>query len=103
MPRTADEAFSSTASSETQSTLRSVIERLDALLDARDAAVRRAMTDYTAHGVDERYRDAEDRWFRASGQLRETLARLHGALVAADSTARDALAGARATVSTVVA
>lgn len=103
MPRTADEAYSLSASSQTQSTLRGVIDRLDAVLDARDAAVRRAMSDYTAHGVDERYRDAEDRWFRAPGQLRETIARLRGALVTADSTARDALAGARAAVSAVVA
>lgn len=103
MPRTADEAYSLSASSETQSTLRDVIDRLDAVLDARDAAVRRAMSDYTAHGVDERYRDAEDRWFRASEQLRETIARLRGALVAADSTARDALSSAWATVSAVVA
>jgi len=103
MPRTADEAFSLSASSQTQSTLRGVIDRLDAVLDARDAAVRRAMTDYSARGVDDRYRDAEERWFRASRQLRETIARLRGALVAADSTARDALAGARATVKAVVA
>lgn len=99
MPRTADEAFSLSASSETQATLRSVLDRLDAVLDARDSAVQHALSDYTAHGVDDRYRDAEARWFRASAQLRASTAGLRGSLVTADSAARDALASARAAVS----
>lgn len=101
MPPPADEAYSLGASAAAQSTLRSATARLDALLDARDAAVREALSDYAAYGVDDLYRDAEQRWFRASGHLRETISSLRGALAASDSTARDALARARADVSAV--
>lgn len=101
MPPPDDEAYSLGASAAAQSTLRSAITRLDAVLDARDAAVREALSDYAAHGVDTLYRDAEHRWSRASGQLRETISSLRDALSTSDATARDALARARAEVSVV--
>ena len=101
MPPPADEAYSLGASGTAQATLCSAIARLDAVLDARDAAVRAALSDYSAHGVDDLYRDAEQRWFRASGSLRETISGLRGALAASDRTARDALARARTDVSAV--
>lgn len=98
MPRTVDEAFSLSASAETQTTLYRVLGRLDSMLDARDSAVRDAMTDFAARGVDEQYRACEDRWFRASSDLREMVSGLRSALGSADTTARDALARARTVV-----
>jgi uncharacterized protein YukE len=94
-------SYDTGASQETQGNLQSVIARLEALIGQRDADVKRAMADFQADGVSDRYHDKERRWNAAATEVRSIIALVRGTLEQNDGTAQSTLAQARSAVDAI--
>lgn len=93
-------SFDTGVSGAVQGDLAGIIGRLEALIAQRDAQVAAAMADFRADGVSEEYHVVEQRWKRASTEVRgiidlvkTTMARNDDTATAAQSRARAAVAG----------
>ena len=93
--------YDSGASSEAQMNFNRVAQRLESLMDARDAEVRSAMSDYQADGVSEEYRGKEARWNAAAGGVREVIRMIRQSLESSDEVAQQAATRAKNAVSAI--
>ncbi len=91
-------SFDMSTSAEAQGNLQSVIARLEALINDRDAAVKAAMADFQADGVADQYHDKEVRWNSAAGEVRSIITLIRTTLQQNDDTAQTTLSRARAAV-----
>ena len=85
-------------SSEAQGNLQTVVGRLEALINDRDAAVKSAMADFQADGVADQYHDKEVRWNTAASEVRSIITLIRTTLQQNDDTAQTTLSRARAAV-----
>lgn len=91
-------SFDTSTSAEAQGNLQSVVARLEALINDRDAAVKAAMADFMADGVADQYHDKEVRWNSAAGEVRSIISLIRTTLQQNDETASTTLSRARAAV-----
>ncbi|MGY4954857.1 pore-forming ESAT-6 family protein [Streptomyces nigrescens] len=94
-------SYDSGASAEAQGNIQTVIGRLEQVIAARDAQVKAAMADFAADGVAEEYHGKEQRWNRASHEVRSIIQLLKTTLEKNDSTAHQTLARAKAAVDSI--
>lgn len=94
-------AFDIAASGEAQSNFNTIADRLESLMDQRDADVKAAMSNYQADGVSEEYAAKEAEWNRVAGEVRSTIRTLRSALERNDESARSALSKAKAAVDAI--
>ncbi|MFE1171717.1 pore-forming ESAT-6 family protein [Streptomyces sp. NPDC058773] len=94
-------SYDSGASAEAQGNIQAVIGRLEQVIAARDAQVKAAMADFAADGVAEEYHGKEQRWNRASQEVRSIIQLLKTTLERNDSTAHQTLARAKAAVDNI--
>lgn len=81
-----------------QANFEAVAQRLESLLDRRDADVKAAMADYIADGVSEEYAGLEQQWKSAGDQVRMVISEIRKSLAENDDVARRALSAARAAI-----
>ena len=99
MPNQMDRrSFDLGASGDAQEQFNTVANRLETLIDQRDADVRTAMADYSAEGVSEQYAGKELRWHTVATQVRSIIATLRASLGQNDDSARQAMQKAQAAV-----
>ncbi|MEU7179931.1 MULTISPECIES: pore-forming ESAT-6 family protein [Streptomyces] len=94
-------SYDSGASAEAQGNIQAVIGRLEQVIAARDAQVKAAMADFAADGVAEEYHGKEQRWNRASQEVRSIIQLLKTTLEKNDATAHQTLARAKAAVDNI--
>ncbi|MGW7022605.1 pore-forming ESAT-6 family protein [Streptomyces decoyicus] len=94
-------SYDSGASAEAQGNIQAVIARLEQVIAARDAQVKAAMSDFAADGVAEEYHGKEQRWNRASQEVRSIIQLLKTTLEKNDGTAHQTLARAKAAVDNI--
>jgi hypothetical protein len=94
-------SYDTGASGETQGNLQAIVANLETLIADRDAAVKAAMADFQADGVDGQYRDKEVRWNAAAGEVRSIIALVRSTLEKNDQTAGQTLSRARAAVEAI--
>jgi hypothetical protein len=94
-------SYDTGASGEAQANLATVVARLEALLNRRDADVKAAMADFQADGVSDAYHGKEVRWHRAGGEVRQIIALVKTTLERNDGTAHETLARAKAAVDSI--
>ncbi|MFJ3952897.1 pore-forming ESAT-6 family protein [Streptomyces sp. Je 1-4] len=94
-------SYDSGASAEAQGNIQAVIGRLEQVIAARDAQVKAAMADFAADGVAEEYHGKEQRWNRASQEVRSIIQLLKTTLEKNDSTAHQTLTRAKAAVDNI--
>ncbi|WP_411133191.1 pore-forming ESAT-6 family protein [Streptomyces sp. C10] len=94
-------SYDSGASAEAQGNIQAVIGRLEQVIAARDAQVKAAMADFAADGVAEEYHGKEQRWNRASQEVRSIIQLLKTTLEKNDGTAHQTLARAKAAVDNI--
>ncbi|ATZ26042.1 pore-forming ESAT-6 family protein [Streptomyces lavendulae] len=86
------------ASVEVQGGLGGIIGQLERVLGEREAAVKAAMSEFTADGVSDEYHGKELRWHKAANEVRDIIRLVRGTLEQNDSTAQATLAKAKAAV-----
>jgi uncharacterized protein YukE len=91
-------SFDIAASGDAQAQFNSVAAELEALMDARDADVKAAMSNYQADGASEEYHAKELQWNAAAGDVRNIISTLRTALEQNDESARNALTRAKGAV-----
>ncbi|WP_432141884.1 pore-forming ESAT-6 family protein [Streptomyces sp. bgisy084] len=94
-------SYDSGASAEAQGNIQAVIARLEQVIAERDAQVKAAMSDFAADGVAEEYHGKEQRWNRASQEVRSIIQLLKTTLEKNDGTAHQTLARAKAAVDNI--
>jgi len=94
-------SFDMATSAEAQGNLQSVVARLEALINDRDAAVKAAMADFLADGVADQYHDKEVRWNSAANEVRSIITLVRTTLQRNDETAQTTLSRARAAVDAI--
>lgn len=94
-------AFDLGASAEAQTNFNTVADRLEALMDQRDADVKAAMSNYQADGVSEEYAAKEAEWNRVAGEVRTIIRTLRAALGRNDEAATAALQKAKSAVDAI--
>jgi hypothetical protein len=94
-------SYDTTASADVQGTLQSVIGRLEQVIGERDRQVKAAMADFTADGVADEYHGKEQRWNRASQEVRNIIQLVKTTLEKNDATAQSTLARAKAAVDNI--
>jgi hypothetical protein len=94
-------SFDMATSAEAQGNLQSVVARLEALINDRDAAVKAAMADFLADGVADQYHDKEVRWNSAASEVRSIITLVRSTLQRNDETAQSTLSRARAAVEAI--
>ena len=94
-------SFDMATSAEAQGNLQSVVARLEALINDRDAAVKAAMADFLADGVADQYHDKEVRWNSAASEVRSIITLVRTTLQRNDETAQSTLSRARAAVDAI--
>lgn len=93
--------FDIPASQAAQDHFHAVANRLESLLDQRDADVAMAMADYQADGVSDEFLGKEQRWRRAGGQTRSIIQTLRESLGSNDESAATALQRAGTAVANI--
>lgn len=93
--------FEIAASQTVQDSFNTIAQRLESLIDQRDADVKAAMADYLADGVSEDYAGKEARWNRVATEVRTIIRTLRASLEKNDATAQDTLKKARAAVDAI--
>lgn len=83
-------SFDTGVSGSVQGDIGTLVGRLEQLMSQRQAQVTRAMADFTADGVSEEYHGVEQRWQRASGEVRSIIALVKQTLALNDETATSA-------------
>ncbi|MCA6095442.1 pore-forming ESAT-6 family protein [Streptomyces cinnamoneus] len=94
-------SYDTGASTEVQGSLQGIIGRLETLLTERDGAVKAAMADFKADGVDEQYHGVEMRWNKAATEVRQIITLLRSTMEKNDGTAKSTLAKAKAAVDAI--
>jgi uncharacterized protein YukE len=89
------------ASVEVQGGLAGIIGQLERVLGDRDAAVKAAMSEFTADGVSDEYHGKEVRWNRAANEVRDIIRLVRTTLEQNDTTAQATLAKAKAAVDNI--
>ncbi|NYG36607.1 pore-forming ESAT-6 family protein [Janibacter alkaliphilus] len=80
-------SYDTGVSGEVQGDIGRIVGRLESLMSTRDSQVATAMADFQADGVSEEYRHVEDRWSKASGEVRSIIALVKDTLSLNDETA----------------
>lgn len=101
MPTTDRISFDTSISATVQSDITTLIGRLESLIATRDAQVAAAMSDFQADGVSEDYYTVEQRWRRASDEVRAIIALVRQLLSNNDETATFAQSRARTAVTNI--
>ncbi|GHB10513.1 pore-forming ESAT-6 family protein [Streptomyces thermoviolaceus] len=94
-------SYDTTASADVQGALQSVIGRLEQVIGERDRQVKAAMADFMADGVADEYHGKEQRWNRASQEVRNIIQLVKTTLEKNDATAQSTLARAKAAVDNI--
>lgn len=94
-------SFDTGVSASVQSDITHLIGRLESLMATRDAQVSAAMSDFQADGVSEDYHVVEQRWRRASDEVRAIITLVRTLLSNNDETAMAAQGRARLAVSNI--
>ena len=89
------------ASQNAQENFNRVAQRLETLIEQRNADVQAAMSDYQADGVSEEYAAKELRWKNAAASVREIIATLRKSLEQSDQVAASTLQRAKAAVENI--
>jgi uncharacterized protein YukE len=89
------------ASADAQSNIQSVIGRLEEVIGQRDRQVKAAMADFTADGVADEYHGKEQRWNKASQEVKSIIHLLKTTLEKNDGTAQSTLQRAKAAVDSI--
>ncbi|MET9116417.1 pore-forming ESAT-6 family protein [Streptomyces longwoodensis] len=89
------------ASTDAQGNIQSVIARLEEVIGQRDRQVKAAMADFTADGVADEYHGKEQRWNRASTEVKNIIGLLKSTLEQNDGTAQSTLAKAKSAVDNI--
>lgn len=102
MPNQMDRrSFDIAASGSAQENFATAANRLETLIDQRDADVRTAMADYEAEGVSDQYAAKELRWRTVATEVRTIISTLRGSLGQNDESARQAMQRAQAAVDAI--
>jgi uncharacterized protein YukE len=94
-------SFDIAASGSSQELFNTSANRLETLIDQRDADVRRAMADYEAEGVSDSYAGKELRWHTVAGEVRTIISTLRASLGQNDESARQAMQRAQSAVDSI--
>ncbi|MGC1208803.1 MAG: pore-forming ESAT-6 family protein [Ornithinimicrobium sp.] len=94
-------SFDTGVSASVQADITNLIGRLESLMATRDAQVVAAMSDFQADGVSEDYHMVEQRWRRASDEVRAIIGLVRTLLSNNDETAMAAQGRARLAVSNI--
>ncbi|GAA3304117.1 pore-forming ESAT-6 family protein [Streptomyces cinereospinus] len=94
-------SYDTGASTDAQANIQAVIARLEEVIGQRDRQVKAAMADFTADGVADEYHGKEQRWNRASQEVRNIVQLLKTTLEKNDSTAQSTLQRAKAAVDNI--
>jgi hypothetical protein len=94
-------SYDTAASQEAQGNLHTVIARLEALINQRDADVKQAMSDFAADGVSDQYHGKELRWNTAAGEVRSIIGLVRTTLEQNDGTAQTTLSRAKGAVDAI--
>lgn len=94
-------SFDIGASGNAQDLFNTSAQRLESLIDQRDADVRTAMADYEAEGVSDSYAGKELRWHTVADEVRTIITTLRSALGQNDDTARQGMQRAQAAVDAI--
>ncbi len=95
-------SYDTGASGEVQGGLASVVAQLEMVINSRDRAVKRAMADFKADGVDDQYHGVEMRWNRAASEVRAIIGLVRSTLEKNDQTAHTALTKAKNAVDSIM-
>lgn len=90
MPTSDRISFNTDVSQSVQGDLGGIIGRLEGLIAQRDQQVAAAMSDFQADGVSEEYRHVEQRWDRASKEVRAIIDLVKNTMSRNDETATGA-------------
>ena len=101
MPTTDRISFDTGVSATVQSDITTLIGRLETVIATRDTHVATAMSDFQADGVSEEYHTVEQRWRRASDEVRAIIALVRQLLANNDETASSAQVRARTAVANI--
>ncbi|CAN5609354.1 hypothetical protein BH23ACT6_BH23ACT6_11030 [soil metagenome] len=101
MPSTDRISFDTGISASVQADITSIIGRLESLMGTRDAQVAAAMSDFQADGVSEEYHIVEQRWRRASDEVRSIITLIRTTMQRNDETATAAQGRARVAVQNI--
>ncbi|MFI2432191.1 pore-forming ESAT-6 family protein [Streptomyces sp. NPDC018693] len=94
-------SYDSGASADAQGNIQAVVARLEQVITARDSQVKAAMADFQADGVADEYHGKEQRWNRASTEVKNIVALLKSTLEQNDGTAQSTLSRAKAAVDNI--
>ncbi|MBV7701090.1 pore-forming ESAT-6 family protein [Streptomyces sp. TRM70350] len=94
-------SYDTGASTDAQANIQSVIGRLEEVIGQRDRQVKAAMADFMADGVADEYHGKEQRWNRASQEVRNIIQLLKTTLEKNDATAQSTLSRAKAAVDNI--
>ncbi|MFB7598788.1 pore-forming ESAT-6 family protein [Streptomyces sp. NPDC056160] len=94
-------SYDTGASGDVQGSLQAVVARLEEVIGQRDRQVKAAMADFTADGVADEYHGKEQRWNRASHEVRNIIGLVKSTLEKNDSTAQSTLAKAKSAVDNI--
>lgn len=94
-------SYDSGASGDAQSNIQAVVGRLEELIAQRDRQVKAAMADFTADGVADEYHGKEQRWNKASNEVKNIIALLRTTLEENDGTAQSTIHRAKAAVDNI--
>ncbi|WP_030383368.1 MULTISPECIES: pore-forming ESAT-6 family protein [unclassified Streptomyces] len=94
-------SYDTGASGDAQSNIQAVVGRLEEVIAARDRQVKAAMSDFTADGVADEYHGKEQRWNRASQEVKNIITLVKSTLEKNDGTAQSTIARAKAAVDNI--
>lgn len=101
MPTTDRISYDTGVSASVQSDIAGIIGRLESLMAQRDAQVSAAMSDFQADGVSEEYHTVEQRWRKASSEVRSIIDLVKTTLARNDETATGSQGRARTAVQNI--
>jgi len=94
-------SYDTGASGDTQINIQAVVGRLEEVIAARDRQVKAAMSDFTADGVADEYHGKEQRWNRASQEVKNIITLVKTTLEKNDGTAQSTLSRAKSAVDNI--
>ncbi len=94
-------SFDTGASATVQSDVAAIIGRLESLMATREVQVAAAMSDFQADGVSDDYHMVEQRWRRASDEVRSIITLVRTTMARNDETAIAAQGRARVAVQNI--
>lgn len=94
-------SYDTGASADAQGNIQAVVARLEEVIGQRDRQVKAAMADFQADGVADEYHGKEQRWNRASTEVKNIVALLKSTLEQNDGTAQSTLSRAKSAVDNI--